>query len=73
MDAAYDDQVETPLGRLTCRVEIDQADPKSPTGRWRGVQWSSEGGSPEIKLAVEWRESGDRVIYDDQTLFLLYR
>lgn len=59
------DVVETPFGRLTHRVAIDQDDPNSPTGRWKGVQWSNEAqhGAAHVKLALGRRENGEGLIY----------
>jgi len=76
----YPEYVQTSHGLLTHREEINQNDPTSPTGRWRGVQWSNEGRPdvPLVKLALGRRESGEMVIYydvtpsEDETLFLLY-
>lgn len=59
------DVVETPFGRLTHRVAINQEDPNSPTGRWKGVQWSNDGqqGAARVKLALGRREDGEGLIY----------
>ena len=42
--AAGGTHVETPLGLLDGRTAIDQEDPNSPLGKWRGSQWSNEAG-----------------------------
>jgi hypothetical protein len=58
------DFVHTPSGRLTHRISIDQDDPKSPTGRWKGVQWSNgDATAQSAKLAVGRRENGEMMIY----------
>lgn len=59
------DVVETPFGRLTHRVAINQDDANSPTGRWKGVQWSNEArqGAAHVKLALGRRENGEGLIY----------
>lgn len=78
-DQAY---VETPFGQLSTVSRISQKDPKSPLGRWSGVQWKkSEIGAPVVALAVGRREdTGEGVIYykvtgvaDAAELIILYK
>ena len=59
------DRVETPRGRLTRRVAINQNDPRAPTGPWTGVQWSSEGQRRAVKLALGRTPRGEGVLYYD--------
>jgi hypothetical protein len=61
-DQAY---VDTPFGQLSTVSRISQEDPKSPAGRWSGVEWKkSEIGGPVVALAVGRREeTGEGIIY----------
>jgi hypothetical protein len=59
------DFVETPRGRLTRRIAINQNDPNAPTGPWTGVQWSSEGPGPAVRLALGRTARGEGVLYYD--------
>jgi hypothetical protein len=52
--------------------EINQKDPKSPTGKWRGHQWRIQKGSPDIlstanvvdlKFSVGVDEAGRNLLY----------
>lgn len=75
------DRAETPLGTLASRSAIDNRERSSPTGPWRGVQWSNRGqtqGYP-VKLAFGRRAAGDLILYhdygpsDSETIVLLYQ
>ncbi|HST36368.1 MAG TPA: hypothetical protein VLK25_07040 [Allosphingosinicella sp.] len=59
------DSVDTPRGRLTRRVAINQNNPDAPTGPWTGVQWSSEGRGPGIRLALGQTARGEGIVYYD--------
>lgn len=75
------DYVDTKHGRLNLRTAINQRDPQSPTGPWRGAQWTDSNGEqgPVVKFAIGKRQSGELVIYYDvepssnETLFLIYQ
>ena len=74
------DRVETPRGALGRRSVVDNREPRSPTGPWRGVQWSNVGSSRgrPVMLAFGRRAAGDRILYydfgptDAETVILLY-
>jgi hypothetical protein len=61
--------VDTPLGQLSTVSKVSQNDPKSPLGRWSGIQWAkSKIGGSSITLAVGRRdETGEGVIYYNVT------
>jgi len=73
--------VETRHGRLTDSKAVDQTDPTSPTGAWRGVRWlnADQTGGLRVQLALGRRADGERLIYysadpsTDEVLFLLYK
>ena len=63
-----EDYAETPFGRLSPSKTTYNDDASSPTGRWSGVQWSLDTGSPDrksgtvAKLALGQLESDGRTI-----------
>ena len=60
------------FGTTAIRTEIDQTEPTSPTGPWKGTQWTLEQGTPDltgtkdaitIKVALGTDAAGRRMIY----------
>jgi len=53
--------VDTHFGRLTHKKDINQKDPLSPTGPWKGVQWENDNNSERIAFGR--LNSGKRILY----------
>ena len=73
-------RVETPFGPLASRSVIDNPEQQSPTGPWRGVQWSNRGSASlrPVRIAFGRRARGDMILFydygptDPETVTLLY-
>lgn len=73
-------RVDTPFGPLASRSVIDNPEQQSPTGPWRGVQWSNRGSASlrPVRIAFGRRARGDMILFydygpsDPETVTLLY-
>lgn len=58
----------TPFGTLPERVEIDNRSESSPTGPWRGVQWSGEVVAPDLSFGASVQLAIGRLSRDDRAI-----
>ncbi len=60
------------LGSTTQRTEINQTNADAPTGKWKGLQWTLEQGTPAVQSQADWWGLKFAIGHDELNRELIY-